>query len=89
MGFPLDRGSIEDGIRPATGTTRGSILRVAAPLISGRMAAQRDIAKAEARCGWGEWKNSARFRQFFSVLVSRNVPWHQALLAPFDLSGPF
>jgi hypothetical protein len=37
---------------------------------------KKDALVLGAHSGWGKWKNYARFRQFFSVLVSRNVPWH-------------
>jgi len=36
MGFPLDRGSIEDGTLTSTGTTPASISRVAVPSIWGQ-----------------------------------------------------
>ena len=36
MGFPLERGSVEDGIRPVIGTTPASISKAAARLIRGR-----------------------------------------------------
>ena len=36
MGFPLDRGSVEDGTLTCPGTTPASISRVAAPSICGQ-----------------------------------------------------
>jgi hypothetical protein len=35
MGFPLDRGSVEDGIRPAIGTMPASISKAVAPSTCG------------------------------------------------------
>src|SRR5499427_6048095 len=46
MGFPLDRGSVEDGTLTATGTTPASISRVAVPSICG----QTTCRPAPPRC---------------------------------------
>ena len=54
MGFPLHRGTIKDGILTATGTTRISTWRAAAPSISSRMTCRVRGRNPERRCmGFG------------------------------------